>query len=216
MKYEIIGRRQALKYFSILAASAAGQEFLASWLPSMQATEMPGRPREGHTQGAVGAPAGDAAQQKPYAPKFFSADQYRTVEILTELIIPTDGQPGAREAQVARYIDFLVLSASEYLPELQKQWTSGLVILDRLSRQQSNRPFCNLSVHDQEQLLTQMSLPERDSKAQHPGFPFYSLVKETTIEAFYTSRVGLIDVLDFKGRQYLADFPGCTHAEHQS
>ena len=216
MRYEIIGRRRALKYFSILAASAAGLEFLASWLPSMQAAELPKRPREGHAQGAVGAPAGEVARQKPYAPRFFSADQYRTVEILTELIVPPDDQPGAREAQVARYIDFLVFSASEYLPELQGQWTSGLAILNRLSRRQCNKPFHNLSAHDQEQLLTRMSLPERDSKAHHPGFAFYSLLKETTVEAFYTSKVGLIDVLDFKGRQYLADFHGCTHAEHQS
>jgi len=36
-----------------------------------------------------------------------------------------------------------------------------------------------------------------------------------TVEGFYTSEVGLIDVLEFQGNTYLSEFPGCTHPEHQ-
>jgi len=35
-----------------------------------------------------------------------------------------------------------------------------------------------------------------------------------TVRAFYTSRVGLIDVLEYKGNTYLTEFPGCAHPEH--
>jgi gluconate 2-dehydrogenase gamma chain len=210
MKHEVIGRRQALKYFSILAASAAGQEFLAGWLPSARAAGMPMHSHPERIQAGAEGPA------EPYAPRFFSPDQYRTVEILTELIIPTDDQPGAREAQVARYIDFLVFSAAEYLPELRNQWTSGLTLLDQLSQRKHGEPFRNLSANQHEQLLTEMSLPESNPKVSHPGFEFYRLVKETTVEGFYTSKIGLLDVLGYQGRAYLPDFPGCTHSEHQS
>jgi hypothetical protein len=41
------------------------------------------------------------------------------------------------------------------------------------------------------------------------------LIKDMTVRAFYTSRVGLIDVLEYKGNAYLTQFPGCTHSEHQ-
>src|SRR5439155_510231 len=69
---------------------------------------------------------------------------------------------------------------------------------------------------DRETLLTEMSSPERDHTAQHPGFAFYRLIKSMTVEGFYTSRVGLIDVLGYKGLDALSEFPGCTHPEHQT
>jgi hypothetical protein len=36
------------------------------------------------------------------------------------------------------------------------------------------------------------------------------------VEGFYTSRVGLVDVLGYKGLAFLSEFPGCTHPEHQT
>jgi gluconate 2-dehydrogenase gamma chain len=208
MNYQTVGRRKALKYFGILAASAAGQEFLASWLP---AAEGPGA-AHGHHSAMETTDRGPA----PAAPQFFSPQEYRCVEALTELIIPTDDQPGAKEAQVARYIDFVVFSAAEFQPQLQKEWTEGLALLDRLSQQAHSRAFSDLSPGQQEALLTEMSLPERDPNARHEGFAFYRRVKEMTVEGFYTSKIGLVDVLGYQGRAYLTEFPGCTHPEHQS
>jgi hypothetical protein len=205
MTNQVVGRRKALKYFSILAASTAGQEFLSSWLPDANALAAQAQQSP--------SPAAHAAAS--YTPQFFSPEQYATVEILTELIIPTDDQPGAKEAQVARYIDFVVFSASEHLPHLQQEWSEGFATLERLSRQQRGRGFRDLAAPQQEALLTEMSQPEHDPQATHPGFAFYRLVKEMTVEGFYTSKIGLVDVLGFQGRTYLAEFPGCTHPEHQ-
>jgi Gluconate 2-dehydrogenase subunit 3 len=209
MNSQVIGRRKALKYFSLLAASAAGQEFLASWLPAAQNAHV------GYMHpGAVAAAQAQSAS--PYSPKFFKPEEYRTVEMLTELIIPTDDQPGAKEAQVARYIDFLVYSAAEYLPQMQKEWSDGLATLEKLSQQNYNHAFQDLSPKQQEALLTEMSVPEHNHQASHPGFAFYRLVKETTVEAFYSSKIGLVDVLGYQGPAYLSEFVGCTHPEHQT
>jgi len=208
MNYQTVGRRTALKYFSMLAASAAGQEFLASWLPA--------------AEGAAVAHAHHVAAQTAdpslatVGPQFFSPEEYRSVEILTELIIPTDDQPGAKEAQVARYIDFVVFSAAEFKPELQKEWSQGLAALDKLSQQKHGQAFRDLSHAQQEALLTEMSLPEHDPKATHEGFAFYRQVKEMTVEGFYTSKIGLVDVLGYQGRTFLPEFLGCTHPEHQT
>jgi Gluconate 2-dehydrogenase subunit 3 len=211
MNYKIVGRRKALKYLSILAASAAGQEFLASWLP---AAEAPGAAHVIHVHPGASQAAPETTASS--APKFFSAQEYRTVEILTELIIPTDDQPGAKEAQVARYIDFVVFSAAEFEPQLQKHWAGGLSLLEKLSSQKYGHAFRDLSAAQQEALLTEMSLPERDPKASHEGFAFYRQVKEMTVEGFYTSKIGLVDVLGYIGRTYCTEFLGCTHPEHQS
>jgi hypothetical protein len=47
------------------------------------------------------------------------------------------------------------------------------------------------------------------------GSATYKLIKDMTVHAFYTSRVGLVDVLEYKGLAYLSEFPACTHPEHQ-
>ncbi|MGH9471068.1 MAG: gluconate 2-dehydrogenase subunit 3 family protein, partial [Terriglobia bacterium] len=149
-----------------------------------------------------------------YQPRFFKPDEFETVEILTEMIIPTDDKPGAREARVANYIDFITFSAAEFKPELQRQWSDGLRALDGLSRQKYTQPFREISPAQREELLTEMSLPEREPNTEHAGYSFYRLVKEMTVEGFYSSRVGLMDVLEYKGLAFLSSFPGCTHPEH--
>src|SRR5579864_2147791 len=60
------------------------------------------------------APEGEVAKANkgPYQPLFFSADEYALIERLTDLIIPNDGQPGAREAGVSEFIDFMVANSA--------------------------------------------------------------------------------------------------------
>src|ERR1035437_7120205 len=132
MANQVIDRRKALKFTGLLAASSAGQEFLAAWLPAAdKAGALHAHHSASQTPDSNGAWSG---------PKFFSTGQYRTVEILADLIIPTDDQPGAKEAQVARYIDFVVFAAREHLPQLQKEWSEGLALLDKLSHEKNGAP----------------------------------------------------------------------------
>lgn len=209
MEEQIIARRTALKYLGLLTGSAAGQEFLAGWLPSAKAAPASVMPGMHHSP-----PPPESATV--YIPQFFQPEEFQTVEILTEMIIPTDDKPGAKEAQVANYIDFVIFAAAEFKPQLQKEWTTGLAQLDQLSQREYHQPFREISTPDRERLLTEMSAPEHDPKTNHPGFEFYRLVKEMTVEGFYTSRVGLIDVLEYQGLAFLSEFPGCTHPEHQT
>ncbi len=192
-------------------ATAAGKSFLATWLSSGSAVAANDENMEG--MGQTGAETATAA---PYRPQFFNPQQFSNVEILTEMIIPEDDQPGAKSARVADYIDFLVFSAADFEPELQKAWTEGLALLYRLSKQQFDGTFAGISDAQRQALMTAMSLPETDPHAEHEGFAFFRLLKDTTVEAFYSSRIGLIDVLEYKGLTYLKSFPGCTHLEHQA
>jgi gluconate 2-dehydrogenase gamma chain len=206
-----VSRRRALKYLGLLSASVAGREFLASWLPVqlVQGDE--------HRPVAISGMRHEIQDREPvatYSPQFFNADEFRTVVILAAMIIPTDDAPGANEAQVANYIDFVVFSAAEFEPPLQRKWIDGLAFLERESQKQFSKSFREADEADRIKLLTDMSAPERDPKAQHEGFAFFSLVKDMTVEGFFTSKIGLIDVLDYQGMNYMPDFPGCTHPEH--
>jgi gluconate 2-dehydrogenase subunit 3-like protein len=203
-----LSRRGALKYLGLLAASAAGREFLVSWLPRSAV-----RGDEAHHLVTI---QGTADAEVPYTPQFFNADEFETVQLLTEMILPTDDEPGAKEAKVADYIDFVVFSAQEFEPHLQRAWIDGLTLLERESQKQFGKAFRNASESERVKLLTEMSLPERDPKARQEGYEFFRLVKEVTVEGFYTSKVGLIDVLNYQGMNYMSEFPGCTHPQHQS
>jgi gluconate 2-dehydrogenase gamma chain len=210
---DLVARRQTLKYLGILAGSAAGRRFLAAWLPSGLAPKAAGACTKGNMPEMDHLPVPHA---EPYVPSFFKPDEFKAIESLTELIIPTDDTPGAKEAQVACYIDFVVSAAAEFEPSLPLEWTRGLKLLDSLSREKYQRTFHEISTADQEALLMAMSRPEREPGTTHAGFEFYRLVKDMTVEGFYTSRVGLIDVLGYKGLAFLSEFPGCTHPEHQT
>jgi gluconate 2-dehydrogenase gamma chain len=207
-----VSRRGALKYLGLLAATGAGRQFLAAWLPS-PTTHAMGRHDMVTVQGM--SHSTDVERAGLYVPQFFTPSEFKTVEVLTELILPTDDEPGAKEARVVDYIDFVVFSAREFEPSLQREWTDGLILLDRESVKEFGRGFHRNSKADREKLLAEMSMPERDPSAHHEGYAFFRLVKEMTVEGFYTSRIGLIDVLNYQGMNYLSEFPGCTHPEHQ-
>src|SRR6187401_725272 len=62
------------------------------------------------------------------APKALSPQQFRTLERLTDLIIPVEhGKPGALQAGVPAWIDAL-LNVNE---DLKSRYTTGLAWLDR-------------------------------------------------------------------------------------
>ncbi|HEX5410863.1 MAG TPA: gluconate 2-dehydrogenase subunit 3 family protein [Terriglobia bacterium] len=215
MDGKLIGRRKALKYFGFLSASAAGAEFLANWLPGSREALAGSAP--GGLVAITGASQSEvAASDKGSVPQFFKPEEFSTVEMLTEIIIPTDDQPGAKEAKVADYIDFVVFSAAEFEPKLQKEWIDGLGLVNELSSKKYGKSFPGISPSQREDLLTEMSGPEHDPKLQHRGFAFYRLLKAMTLEAFFTSKVGLMDFLEYKGLAFRTEFPGCTHPEHQA
>jgi hypothetical protein len=45
--------------------------------------------------------------------------------------------------------------------------------------------------------------------------PFSKLLKDMTIDGYYTSKEGLTQELGWHGNTFLTEFKGCTHADHQ-
>ena len=58
-----------------------------------------------------------------YQPKFFDSEDFAALEAFTEILIPTDETPGAREARCAQFIDF-VLASSDEAP--RKEWREAM------------------------------------------------------------------------------------------
>jgi hypothetical protein len=188
-------RRDANWLIARAMTTAAAAPFLTPWLAA----------GESHRHDA--APA-DPHDWSNYRPKFFSAEEHEWLDEFTAILIPTDETPGARDAHVASFIDFVVNAAAEFAPEMQGQWRDAMNWL-------RSAGFAAASVEQRLALVTAAGAPEFDHTATHPGFATYQLIKEMTVRAFYTSRVGLVDVLQYQGIAYLTEFPACTHPEHQ-
>lgn len=191
-------RRDAIWLATQAFTASGGQEFFIGWLQAAQSHE--------HAANPFAPPEPDRWSR--YKPKFFSPEDFRILDEFTAILIPTDDQPGAREAHVAPYIDFVLEAAHEYAPEVQAEWRKAF---DWLRKQ----GFGSLPSARKTALIEQMAAPERDRSVKHEGFRVYSMIKAMTIHAFYTSRVGLVDVLEYKGNAYLKEFPACTHPEHK-
>jgi glucoside 3-dehydrogenase (cytochrome c) hitch-hiker subunit len=181
-------RREASWLIARATATIAGQSFFPDWLAA------------GHDMRSGAPPEPD--RWTNYKPQFFSAQELASLDAFTAILIPTDETPGAREAHVAAFIDFVVHAAAEYAPETQAQWRKAMRWLDQ-------HKFGGATSVEQTSMVTAMSKRGAD------GFSQFQLIKQMTVYAFYTSRVGLIDNLEYKGLAYLTEFPGCTHPEHQ-
>ena len=179
--------------------TAGAAQFFRGWLHASES-----QLAHAHEHHSFAPP--DPHDWNSYQPQFFSPEEFRMLDAFTAILIPTDETPGAREAHVAAFTDFVVNAAAEYAPEMQ-QWRKAMAWL-------RSQQFSELTTQQQVSLIERISEPERDTSKTHNGFPVYRLLKDMTVHAFYTSRVGLIDVLEYKGLAYLTEFPACTHPEH--
>jgi gluconate 2-dehydrogenase gamma chain len=184
-----IERREVLRMLAMAALAAPFPGF-AKW-----------RFRGGHL--------GNAPQQiKPaiYQPQFFSASEYALVERLADLIIPSDTTPGAREAGVAEFIDFMVFSD----PTIQYDFRTGLTWLDAQSQRTMGKPFIELKTEEQTALLEPLAYKNKARLGEEDGRKFFSLIREYTVTGFYTTEVGYKE-LDNPALKFYAESPACPH-----
>jgi hypothetical protein len=124
-----------------------------------------------------------------YKPRFFTAQEFETVAVLVELIIPRTDTPGARDAGVHEIID------GSIRPAQATAWRDGLKTLAGMN-------FLKMSQAEQIGVLQK-------------GGDFFRLVKGATVDAYYSTREGLVQELGWNFNTYLPEFKGCTHPEHQ-
>lgn len=155
---------------------------------------------------------GAATVNPVYRPNFFSPAQYRTVELLAELILPEVPtaapqklQPGAAGAGVAEFIDFMVFTDSS----LQTRFRDGLQWLDHASSPAA--AFVRLTAREQKAILERLAYKRNHRQDEQAGQQFFSLFRTYTVMGFYTTRIGL-ESLDYPGLSFYATSPGCAHA----
>jgi len=151
---------------------------------------------------ALAAPAAFAAAD---APKFFTPAEFALLDELTELIIPADDHsPGARAAQVAAYIDARAAEAFE--AKERDDWRNGLKLVDELSRKMHGHTFMEAGAGERVEVLTRMA--KNEMKPKTPEEVFFRDLKHATAHAYYTSKIGIHQEMEYKGNVMLEEFVG--------
>jgi glucoside 3-dehydrogenase (cytochrome c) hitch-hiker subunit len=160
--------------------------------------------------GPLAAVRGAAAATTAAA--FFTPEEFRLVDELSELILPADEHsPGARAAQVAAYIDQQLHET--VVEEERSQWRDGLKGMDALSQQMHGAEF--LKASPQQRVAVLSRLAEHEEKPQTPEERFFGELKSRTTYAYYTSKIGIHTEMEYKGNVYQEEFAGYDAAPLQ-
>ncbi len=130
------------------------------------------------------------------------------VERLADIIIPSDATPGAKEAGVAEFIDFMVSSNAE----VQYPFRMGLAWLNAHSERLLGNKFLDLTPEQQNSLLEPLGFREKARPREEDGRRFFALMREFTVTGFYTSEVGYKE-LDNPALKFYSESPECPHKD---
>lgn len=138
-----------------------------------------------------------AQAQTAHQPRNVTASQFRLLTILVDMIIPPSDTPGAAAAGVDRIIDEALVASDHRRDDVM----NGLAMLEEAD-------FGSMDEESRVRLLTEYS---QDTGAQRR---FFRALKELTVQGYYTTEIGLVEELGYKGNDFLREFPGCQHQEH--
>jgi hypothetical protein len=172
----------------------------------------------------VNAKAGATA----YTPLFFSPQQFRLVEHLAEMIIPDDDTPGARDAGVAEFIDFMVANgvpvsargeirstndAIRQGDDAQTRFVAGLNWIDARSKSKFGAQFLDCKPEQQTSLLEECAYKAKFAPGSEPGRDVFQMIRDYTVVGYYTTKIGL-QSLGYPGlRMVWPKMPGCSHLD---
>ena len=196
MNSQSVSRRDILK---TLAIGAAGGSVLQV-IPAKAAEFV----HQAVRKEKAASPAGK------YAPKYFSAHQYETLNSLCDAIIPKDDHSGgAVEAGAPEFIDLLTSENEKY----QLRLGGGLIWLDSFCADRYGKSFIECTPEQRTEVLDLIAYRKNAKKDSSlaQGVPFFAFLRKMTCDGFYTSKIGFAD-LQYIGNTSLREFPGCPPA----
>jgi len=206
-----IERREILRYIGIATVAASFPGF-SKWAFAC-------------SHGSAPTPA---TPTSAYEPLFLSAKQYRLVEHLADMIIPEDDTPGAKQAGVAEFIDFMLANrvavsggrdirstadAIEAGNDAQVRFLSGLNWINAHCNSEFGKDFMGCSAEQQNNMLEELSYKDKFKPNTESGRAFFQMIRDYTVVGYYTTKIGL-ESLGYPGlREFWPSMPGCAHPD---
>jgi len=135
---------------------------------------------------ATAAAAGPAisCRQATSPWRFLTVKEAQTLGSICGQIVPSDQDPGAKEAGVVNYIDRQLLG---YLKRHQKAYREGLAGIDQTSLALAGREFTELPLDQQLDVLKALERNEAPGRVwkKRSAKAFFDLVVNHTMQGFY-------------------------------
>jgi hypothetical protein len=152
-----------------------------------------------------------SAQGKAYAPKFFTAAEWKTVRVLSDMVIPRDERSGgAVDAGVPEFMDFTMSDR----PNSQKWMRDGLAWIDAQSNSRFGKAFADATESQRAAILNDIAWPARAPASMAAGVSFFNRFRDLTSSGFWSSEIGVKD-LRYMGNVFNPNWNGCPPAALQ-
>jgi hypothetical protein len=146
------------------------------------------------------------ASAAAWKPAVLTTGQNEAVVVLTELIIPATDTPGAKAANVNRYIDLFL---SEMPPGERNRFLDGLKWLDEYASKEQGAAFVKLEAAKQIAILEK--LDAGGDPAIEEGNRFFRFAKSLTARIYYQTEIGFKEL----NKRGVPGGFGCKHDAHK-
>jgi hypothetical protein len=146
-----------------------------------------------------------------WRPVFLTEDQARTVALIAEAIIPRTETPGALDARAHEFIDLILSVDNE---RNQGKFIEGVQWMTDRSIALYGVPYVEAT--GDQQLEIMKSISDDNSKVDREvkdGWRFFKDIKRRTVDAYYSSREGLIEELGRPEGHTHRPYMGCRHGD---
>ena len=145
-----------------------------------------------------------------FTPKFFTPDEYRTVRVLVDYVIPRDARSGsATDAKVPEFMDFMYSDPQQNTSEQTKTaMKNGLAWLDAESAKRFSKTFVAATDAERRQILDDIAWPAKARPEMAAGVTFFNRFRDMTAGGFFSSAIGWKD-LPYIGNVAVAQWKGC-------
>jgi len=145
------------------------------------------------------------AAGEAFEPQFFTPAEWKTVRMLSDLIIPRDARSGsATDVGVPEFMDFMMMDK----PNNQERMRKGLQWLDAESQRRFGVPFTATNEAEHAVMLDELSWPKRAPDSLKDGVAFFISFRNFVLTGFWTSKVGIED-LQYTGNRMMMSWDGC-------
>lgn len=142
------------------------------------------------------AQAAAASTGGVYKPKALTQHEFDTLKELCEIIVP-----GASKGGAAEFIDLL----SSQNPEMLAIYTGGLAWIDEEMKHRYQADFLGAKAGERTELLDVIAFRKNRTPESGPGIRFFDWARRMTVDAYYTSPVGIKEV-GYLGNRALREF----------
>ena len=160
------------------------------------------------------------SEPQQFAPKFFNAQELRTVRVLVDDIIPADSNSGsATQAKVPEFMDFILNDGGN---NPRTNMRNGLTWIDQESQRRFGKLYADAVQADRNKILDDIAWPARATAAfqapmsagQQTPIAWFNTFRNLTASGYFSSRVGL-KALNYTGNVFVREWKGASPAMMQ-